>query len=65
MGGIIFWRDWPKQDKIVLQAMLTLYSLALCYYLYSLVLGVNQIIDWDIEQLLQKLFQLTQTYYGG
>jgi len=65
MGGIIFWRDWPKQDKIVLQAMLTLYSLALCYYLYSLVLGVNQIIDWDIELIKNWITYPVDSFFFG
>ena len=55
MKKLFFWNDWYQADRNVFLFFLTITLLTLVYLIYSMIMGVDNVIHWEVIDNLERL----------
>lgn len=60
-----FWRSWDKQYRLLYQILLSVFICAVIVYAFSYLAGSSFVISWEIENLIDPVNTLLQSYRLG
>jgi hypothetical protein len=60
-----FWRSWDKQYRLIYQILLSVFICSVIVYAFSYMAGSSVVISWEVENLIDPINTLLQSYRLG